>query len=410
MAKNDNLKDFLTDLAEGIRAKKGTTEPINPQNFRAEIESIETGTDTTDATASENDILAGKVAYGKNGRLVGTVLSYNGENANGEEILLGSPVKVSQLPSNPKENIFYEVDEYTDVEVYHRFKYSDEPSVVVSLKKSVFELNPYASIQYNIVDEFPDNPLESDIQTFYELHIYILNDIAYAYVNMGAGVTRLPMSEIFAYLYQVSTDDVGYIKGPLCLPEIENCMTIGVSYTKNIVVELPNYKNVKVKYNGCEADYKKVFEKTIEYFADENVVTILPDAFYRCSLIKEVYIPNCIELGRASFNECTSLQTIICPNVLYIGEYAFSLAHLKSIRLEKIKVIAKAAFVESELEDIYLGHSDLVTLESINAFERIYNLVKIHVRSELVEAYQTATNWVSLIEADRIQIVGDYSD
>ena len=43
MAKTDNLTDYLIDLADGIRAKKGTTEPINPQDFRAEIESIEGG-------------------------------------------------------------------------------------------------------------------------------------------------------------------------------------------------------------------------------------------------------------------------------------------------------------------------------------------------------------------------------
>ena len=43
MAKNDNLTDYLIDLADGIRAKKGTTDPINPQDFRKEIESISGG-------------------------------------------------------------------------------------------------------------------------------------------------------------------------------------------------------------------------------------------------------------------------------------------------------------------------------------------------------------------------------
>lgn len=33
MAKNDNLTDFLTDVADAIREKKGTTEKINPQEF-----------------------------------------------------------------------------------------------------------------------------------------------------------------------------------------------------------------------------------------------------------------------------------------------------------------------------------------------------------------------------------------
>ena len=43
MAKNDNLTDFLTDVADAIREKKGTTEPINPQDFASEIASIESG-------------------------------------------------------------------------------------------------------------------------------------------------------------------------------------------------------------------------------------------------------------------------------------------------------------------------------------------------------------------------------
>lgn len=43
MAKNDNLSDFMTDIADAIRAKKGTSEPINAQDFSSEIASIEGG-------------------------------------------------------------------------------------------------------------------------------------------------------------------------------------------------------------------------------------------------------------------------------------------------------------------------------------------------------------------------------
>lgn len=43
MAKNNNLSDFLTDIANSIRTKKGTTGTINAQNFSSEIASIETG-------------------------------------------------------------------------------------------------------------------------------------------------------------------------------------------------------------------------------------------------------------------------------------------------------------------------------------------------------------------------------
>lgn len=44
MGKNNNLQDFMTDLANAIREKKGTTDKINPQDFSDEIKSIKTST------------------------------------------------------------------------------------------------------------------------------------------------------------------------------------------------------------------------------------------------------------------------------------------------------------------------------------------------------------------------------
>lgn len=43
MAKDNNIQDFLTDVADAIREKKGTTDLINPQDFSSEISSIEVG-------------------------------------------------------------------------------------------------------------------------------------------------------------------------------------------------------------------------------------------------------------------------------------------------------------------------------------------------------------------------------
>ena len=40
MSKNNNLTDFLLDIADEIRDKKGTSDKINPQDFRNEIDSL----------------------------------------------------------------------------------------------------------------------------------------------------------------------------------------------------------------------------------------------------------------------------------------------------------------------------------------------------------------------------------
>lgn len=42
MSKQNNLKDYLTDLYQGIATKKPNASK-NPQDFRSEIESIVTG-------------------------------------------------------------------------------------------------------------------------------------------------------------------------------------------------------------------------------------------------------------------------------------------------------------------------------------------------------------------------------
>lgn len=52
MAKNDNLQDFLTDIADAIREKKGTTDKINPQDFATEIANLSSGDDSGSGSGS----------------------------------------------------------------------------------------------------------------------------------------------------------------------------------------------------------------------------------------------------------------------------------------------------------------------------------------------------------------------
>lgn len=75
MAKTNNLTDFLTGLADKLRAKLGGTALINPQCFESKIDEVyqkgydaaPQGTDVSDTTATPFDVLAGKYFYLANG-------------------------------------------------------------------------------------------------------------------------------------------------------------------------------------------------------------------------------------------------------------------------------------------------------------------------------------------------------
>lgn len=56
MAKNDNIKDFCTDIADAIRRKEGSSDLISPMDFAQRIDNLQVGGGTNESSIEYLDV------------------------------------------------------------------------------------------------------------------------------------------------------------------------------------------------------------------------------------------------------------------------------------------------------------------------------------------------------------------
>lgn len=154
MADTSNLTSFLEDIADAIRTKKVSSSEIPAANFDTEILSIETGTDTSDATALPEDIISPKTAYTADGKVTGGIIpTYASDTDNYVQDKIFIPDDPNNILGFKIRNsmmIYYTSSEVvilnTNSNTYNRYSYSDLEGISTITEVDISQLNTKVSI------------------------------------------------------------------------------------------------------------------------------------------------------------------------------------------------------------------------------------------------------------------------
>jgi hypothetical protein len=147
----------------------------------------------------------------------------------------------------------------------------------------------------------------------------------------------------------------------------------------------------------------KIADRTIDEYIDDEITEIGDCAFYSCSSLTTVDLPEATSIGSNAFFGCSNLTTVDLPEATSIGSNAFyNCSSLTTVDLPKATSIGNSTFYGcSKLTTVILRNTEQVaTLSSTNAFDRAANAI-IYVPDSLVDSYKAAKNWSTY--ADRIK-------
>lgn len=251
MAKNDNLQDFLTDVANSIRTKTQTSELINAQDFSDKILSIQTGgggntlKNLLDATKSADYLF-----YEYQGTSVDDLIQYNDtENVESMSRTFYSSkvVKVPELNTSKVKDFRYALT-YSSINEFPNWNFSNAETIGYLLRqckslKTDIVINNLSKLtgdyclngicQQNVVTSVTLNGLNPDIAYSLDQAFFDCGWLKSVSLNTTTGVPMKvkSMSETFNYCGQLTT---------LPLMDLTQCTRFGVTGC-NSLESIPAY-------------------------------------------------------------------------------------------------------------------------------------------------------------------------
>ena len=378
MSKTNNLKDFLADVADAIRAKKGSTDLINPQDFSTEIASLSGsgGLEVIEMTETTATIEPNKVY------IWGMVESL--------DITLGSSTDDSDFFA-------------------FRFRCSKPTMTVVTINGATWADDTELDAQ--------GKPI-LDLGSWYQceikggtsaLYARLAHYIPFADTNVeavllangvgdGLGVTYKDAAKVTSIsTWFKSNKDITSFAEFINFSGITQLIDDAFSGCSSLVeITLPaSLTSIGYwAFNGCS-----LLARVLN-LENTKVTSIGNGAFNSCSSLAEIAFPSSLtSIGAYAFLSCKSLTRAVNfenTQLTSIGSELFSgCSSLTEIALpSSLTSIGQAAFNGcSSLQYIRIEATTPPTLASTNAIPS--TIGAIYVPDESVAAYQAATNWSS---------------
>lgn len=405
MAKNNNLTDFLTDVANAIRSKKGTTAKINPQDFSSEIASISTegGGGNTEGAVSKSDVnfydYDGTLlhSYSKSAFLALSALpnlptregltcqewNYNLEDAKEYVNECGVlDVGATYITDDGKTRLYIKIAApgRMDVPLYFSQTVSDGVTIdwgdgsatqTITGTSNVNTTHKYDKIGDYIITLNPKSGctlgLGHNSSSYCVMGKTGSGSTAYCSmlqkVEIGNGVTKID-SYAFYSCYQLS-----FVVIPNSVTSI---LANAFYYSQSLSsVVIPNsVTNIgQSAFSTCST--------LSSIFIPKSVRQINNSVFASCSSLSSVVIPNSVtNIGKSSITGCYAMASILIPkSVSGCSDYAFDFCYGMA----------------------YYDFSQHTTIPGIgsNTFKSIPSDCKIIVPDNLYDSWIAATNWSS---------------
>lgn len=415
MAKTDNLTDFLTDVANAIRKKKGTTRAINPQDFSSEIASIESGESgggggvVTSAPISDVNFLD----------YDGTILySYTKEQFLALSAMPELPTReglicqgwnyrwgeaVSYVTDYGKLNIgaMYITDD-GDTRLYIRIATEGRMTVPLYWNQSVAKGVGIDWGDGSAIQTFTGTGNKNTTHTYAKHGDYVIRLKVVSGCTLGLGnssssycVMGSTNASNRAYTNMLQKVEIGDRATNISNYAFYTCVSLGSVSIPSSITSIGNYA-----FNGCYA------LKAISI--PSSVTSIGEYAFYICNSLISIGIPNSvISIGANAFYSCASIASVTLPygieilnDSIFYSCYSLSYISIPS-SVTSIKSNVFGYCYSMAVYD-FSKHTSVPALAAQTTFNRIPSDCVIKVPMSLLSDWESATNW----SAFDIEIVG----